>query len=56
MNRGVCSWRNVGHEYTYALADLTYKTKSGETAYMYNAPHQVSTFGYAANELVAPGK
>ena len=56
VNRGVCSWRNVGHEYTYALADFTYKTKSGETAYMYNAPHQVSTFGYSANELVAPGK
>lgn len=35
---------------------MTYKTKAGETAYMYNAPHQVSTFGYAANADVAPGK
>ena len=56
VNRGVCSWRDVGHQYTYALADLTYKTKSGDTAYMYNAPHTVSTFGYSANELVAPGQ
>lgn len=56
VNRGICSWRGVGHDYTYALANLTYKTKTGTDAYMYTAPHQVSTFGYAANELVAPGK
>ena len=56
VNRGVCSWTDVGHEYTYALADLTYKTKAGETAYLYNAPHQVSTFGFSGNSDIAAGK
>lgn len=56
VNRGVCSWTDVGHEYTYALADLTYKTKAGETAYMYTAPHQVSTFGFSGNNDIAAGK
>lgn len=56
VNRGVCSWTDVGHEYTYALADLTYKTKAGETAYLYNAPHQVSTFGFSANNDIDAGK
>lgn len=55
VNRGVCSWRDVGRQYTYALANLTYQTKTGDTAYMYTAPHSVSTFGYSANENVAPG-
>lgn len=57
VNRGVCSWRDVGKQYTYALADLTYKTKAGETAYLYNAPHAVSSFGYQSYYgLTDPGQ
>lgn len=56
VNRGVCSWTDVGHAYTYALANETYKTKAGETAYIYTTPHQVSTFGFSGNNDIAAGK
>ena len=56
MNRGVASWRDVGHQYTYALANNTYTKKDGTSAYMYTAARSAATFGYSANADVAAGK
>lgn len=56
VNRGVASWRDVGHQYTYALANNTYTKKDGTSAYMYTAARSAATFGYSANANVAAGK
>ena len=56
VNRGVASWRDVGHQYTYALANNTYTKKDGTSDYMYTAARSAATFGYSANANVAAGK